>query len=1086
MSYNKNESSKSLNDFTSDIILKTNLFFKSFTELTPQNLDNYLECIGLIDIWNTEEEKNFLWNSFYKYNIKGKVIESSVIKGLKEILNKEDTKNSMISLNEKKEDYSSDNNNIKLSFDKMRSSFIIKSSLNNLIMDKKGESLDNYINKCDAIKLKQIRNIMILLNYNNIDKYHFVVNLSQIKDILNNYSLLSLSIEDFINYLSNISEKKLNKSEEEFIINKDLYNLSIKLIENKIKKFEKESVINENFESSNSNNSIFDSNLSDSKNELEEKIKKYIENIININNDFKLNINILKDLENTMKGTYIDIISNFKNLLSFKNNNENKNNYIIKITDNDDKYEDEIKINIENDISYMNKKYDEVDIFIKEIENNIIQYDNRIKNLNILINKLIGVKIDLENENNRILISKKEAEENTNIHFNLADEEINKLSEENNILQNKLTELSEQIESLKLDNKNNKDKINKLEDDHEIKTKELKEKNDEINKLKLEYQDYKNKYDSLLDQFIKINNNKETDIQKYEYQLILIAKNNLLKRKNFDQNFININNLNIEQILEQNFNLQEKNNINIKNIEEKENIIYQKDKKIKQLEIDLELYREKMLSLSQENKTLKDLKDFNNNKNIDRKTFTLNDLVISKNSLIINDNNNEFSVFSNHNEIKNLKNTTSGNLVAPPCSIMNEGNFLTNDGNSINMEINKGEKNIEKKYINTPNELNKKERSSNPFVEESNERLSNPFKNKNENKKDINNVNNNMIESNQNLNINEEFIKNNEPEQNNLINNNDNNNIIIDVNNSNFQNQSNNILNIKNIEKSFSSKEMNDILIKNNENKIPNESYDYLYLFTNIKIQEIFKAIGENYTLKDIFSDIIYLLDEYEQLYKCILFITKKCLYIIEPETYQIKYTFVRTILIRCTLSSINCNILVFHFTMGNDLVLMTLRRPKLISFFVQNSEKNKSDIKFKYTDEFNVKKNGRYYSQKIKHSMNSTTFNFQTAIKLGYLIKINEGYIFNQFHEKLVVLTDFGLFYFDNPTLPPKKLISIIGAEINDLKNKFGDKLYSFEIQTLNGYKIILGSNCKEEYQDWLKILINIKNKYDKNEVIG
>ena len=161
-----------------------------------------------------------------------------------------------------------------------------------------------------------------------------------------------------------------------------------------------------------------------------------------------------------------------------------------------------------------------------------------------------------------------------------------------------------------------------------------------------------------------------------------------------------------------------------------------------------------MLSLSQENKTLKDLKDFNNNKSIDRKTFTLNDLVISKNSLIINDNNNEFSVFSNHNEIKNLKNTTSGNLVAPPCSIMNEGNFLTNDGNSINMEINKGEKNIEKKYINTPNELNKKERSSNPFVEESNERFSNPFKNKNENKKDINNVNNNMIESNQNLNIN--------------------------------------------------------------------------------------------------------------------------------------------------------------------------------------------------------------------------------------------------------------------------------------------------------------------------------------------
>ena len=65
MSINKNEIEKSFEGFSSDIIQKTNLFFKSFKELTKENLDNYLDCLGLLDIWNSEEEKQFLWNTFY-------------------------------------------------------------------------------------------------------------------------------------------------------------------------------------------------------------------------------------------------------------------------------------------------------------------------------------------------------------------------------------------------------------------------------------------------------------------------------------------------------------------------------------------------------------------------------------------------------------------------------------------------------------------------------------------------------------------------------------------------------------------------------------------------------------------------------------------------------------------------------------------------------------------------------------------------------------------------------------------------------------------------------------------------------------
>jgi hypothetical protein len=280
---------------------------------------------------------------------------------------------------------------------------------------------------------------------------------------------------------------------------------------------------------------------------------------------------------------------------------------------------------------------------------------------------------------------------------------------------------------------------------------------------------------------------------------------------------------------------------------------------------------------------------------------------------------------------------------------------------------------------------------------------------------------------------------------------------------------------------------MKDIFKNNHENKLNIEYFDYLHLFSNDTIRDKLLKIGDYCQSNNIFSDIVYLLDEYDQISKYILFITKKGIYIIETNTYKIEYTFVRNLLIRFTIANNNCNIIVFHFNQGNDLVLMTLRRPELLLYFLKirdDDKKNESELKFRYADEFNVKKDGRYYTQKIKRSMNSIAFNFQTAIKLGYLTKINEGYIFNQYHEKLVALTDFGLFYFDNPTVSPKKLISIIGSIINPLNSKIYDKLYVFEIRTLNKNKIIFGTDDKIEYDDWIKTFNEVKEQYEKKKI--
>ena len=1129
MSINKNEIEKSFDDFTADLIEKTNLFFKSFKELTKENLDNYLDFLGLLDIWESEEEKIFLWNTFYKYNVSGKVVDSSVLKGMREILSKEELKNSVSSFNENDNDYSRDDNInlIRMSFDKIRSASFIKSSLNknlgnrdnsknNLKLDKHMEDLNKFIENCDLKKLKAIKNIMILLNYDNIFKHNFLVKESQIKNILDNYTLMAISIEEMIKYLSFISEKTLKSScnGEEFNINHNAYNLSLKLIENKITKLQNESNINEDLEKDDlSSDSIINIKISDSSNQLEKKMNNFIENISSINDEMKININILKDLENSKKKCYHNLINNFKNFLSTKNL-ENNNGNIIKLSDNYDTNQEELKLNIENNISYMNKKYEEIDIYIQEIENNIKLSEKNFKYLNILLDRLIANKINLEEEKNRLLMNKIETEKNINVEISKSDEQINKLFDEKNILNNKIYELLEEIKNIKLQNKHNKEKINELEKDNEIKIKETNEKSEEINKLKLANNNYKNKYDSLLDEMVQINNKKEMQLKNYENQLISNALNNISKNIELNDKQKNFVNYNIEQLLEQFIKLEEKYIKKNENFEENEKIIKEKNKKINQLEIDLELYREKTLMLSQENKNLKNNLKNNTNININtdekEKSFNLDNLVVSKSSIKIEENDsdkNNFTIFNdknqnqnNNNEYKILQQTNSGNLFAPPCFTNNGENKEENFNNIKNFsnenEETKGNSE-EKKYINTPgqelnnynnediknndiiNSINYMDRPSNPFINDIYGRKSDSYNESKENLFKINNSNNEMFKLNENLNINEESNINKKSSKQNIL----------EINNDKNKQNINNSLNQK-IEKSLSLKDMKDILLKNYENKISISSFDYLHLFTNPKIKEIFNKIGEDYVLTDIFSDIIYLLDKYEQLYKNIIFITKKCIYIIEPESYKIKYTFVRKILIRFTLSSINCNIIVFHFMTGNDLVLMTLRRPEIISYFINTEKieiKNKNEIKFIYADEFNVKKDGDYYTQKIKFSMNSTSFNFQTAIKLGYLIKINEGYIFTKYQEKLVVLTEFGLFYFDNPTLAPKKLVSIIGAEINDLKNKFGENLFCFEIVTINKYKIIFGTYCREDYEEWIIKLKEIKNKFEnKNVFLG
>ena len=387
MSINDIKEEKTINEFTKEVTEKTQLFFKSFNELTKENLNTYLECIDLLDIWNTKDEKEFLWKCFYKYNINGKVIQSSVLKGLNEILSRDDAKDygSLIS-EEKNENYSSDDLNIiRLSYNKKRSSIIQSSTIScsefdgDIAIKKDINNINKFIDNCDNNELKQIKNINIILDYNyfcGIEKNNILIKLSQIIDILAKYPSLKITRSQLINYLSLISENSSSENKnsnniinDEFIINIDLFKISHKLLENKIEKSEKESIYNEEF-FKNSNNDIFSSIIEDNKNDLENKLKFAINSVLDIDGEFKGYIQIFKEIEKSLKNINQDIIDNFKLLLSLKNEAKNSNNLNInKVIDKDkDNDEDEIKINIENNIFYIKNKSNELDIFIEESE----------------------------------------------------------------------------------------------------------------------------------------------------------------------------------------------------------------------------------------------------------------------------------------------------------------------------------------------------------------------------------------------------------------------------------------------------------------------------------------------------------------------------------------------------------------------------------------------------------------------------------------------------------------------------------------------------------------------------------------------
>ena len=267
-----NDNNDNDNDMLSEFKPKIKAFFTSSTAITSKDdLDKFLDTCGLLEIWNSEEEKNTVWHSLLKYmNHNGNITYDSAIKGLRDLFTETTVNN-------------------------------ISSSL--LISPTKQNELNMYINTIDNDKYLQLKKISILLDMNN--RTHLMQ--SEIQELLTKHKFIKLSKDDIIEFINIIGDNKTKTKNYE--IDNTLYTNAMKQMEAKLTT--EQSVL---FEDNNINESLIYKNTGDDDDvdavELIDDIAQKENEVIDImnvlfgikNSFYELNNNLINQYERYING----------------------------------------------------------------------------------------------------------------------------------------------------------------------------------------------------------------------------------------------------------------------------------------------------------------------------------------------------------------------------------------------------------------------------------------------------------------------------------------------------------------------------------------------------------------------------------------------------------------------------------------------------------------------------------------------------------------------------------------------------------------------------------------------------------------
>ena len=587
-------------DFQEQLIEKIKNYYKSNPPITSHDeLDNFLSAIDLLEIWNSDDEKEQVWQCISKYTKDSKIDCDGAIQGLKDLLNQEDIQESSEKEPGQKETFLT-----RLSRLSTRGGGGIQGPTNKLALNKyKQRAIDEY-DCLDSMSLIQFKKIFVLLKLNTSNNK---IKFDDLNVICSKHKFIKIETSEIWRYLSFcVYEENLKNLEnkKEYIINNDILE--------EVQAFIDQKIINEDLD--------YDSDILERENDNDsvssEGNKKYLDEdaMILISKIIKKSININ---ENNM------ILIEIKNDIRKLNNNMVENGYKIL-------HKEELTMdNMENDKELINEKIYQIEEFFNKTRS-----ENEIN-----INKMESLKENIQKMNENIKIMKKDYKDllekyNSNQQIDI-DEETERLIDENMMLTQEKENKELEIEKLLEEKKNMRKDYQNLVMQYEDVMREKNELAQEASEIKINNYKLKNDYEQLLNDFMNKMDEKEKEKEKkskkkekkddkkdgrktisYEDQIkeLKILNNSsiddgekIVRKRNILKEMANEKLINyILEIDKINQSLSNERN-------KKEQKIYELNQKSVELNDQIKLLNQKNVELEEENKNMqKKIEDLNN------------------------------------------------------------------------------------------------------------------------------------------------------------------------------------------------------------------------------------------------------------------------------------------------------------------------------------------------------------------------------------------------------------------------------------------------------------------------------------------
>ena len=1034
-----------------------------------EDLDSFLEAIDLLEVWNTDEEKEVFWQSLIKYSKNGIIDYNAAINGIKDLMNQEEEQESQETILTHLSRRASvrDPQKGKVSYSKL-----------------KQIALDEY-GCVDDDTLFQLKKIFSLLNVN---KDNTLIKLSKIEEICSENKFIKITPEEIWKYLSFLSYdnnegKTYRPMHLHFTVFTDILNfINEKIPDDDVEEKEKDD-----------NNELDEDTDEDEPLDIIEKI---INNTDSIQGESKAFNDIIKSL-NILAG---DMVEKAQNIL---NGNDNTLDDVIFVKD------------------LMMKKISDLNKHNKIIERQQKSNNGKMEKITFYINKL---KNDLQTlEEDYKALSDKYENHQKNINTN--DDEVERLFGENLILYQDKEAKEKEIKKKKKKKKEIDDKYNKLFTELENSLNKNKEMQKEISDIKIKSLKYKTDYEDTLEKLISLEkiynqellkneekkSKEEEDLNKTEDILELFAKKQgienpslAFKRKSqlisFPKNISIENKTNEEKLTEyvkelekMNEILNEKNKDNVMKLKELESL-FRKNPNIYKL-IEKESDPNKLLKLDEifhpslyetyfERVCLiSELSNFNPKKNkiVKRYNFNIGESKRKNKILLSKINSSELNYQGIIKEMKTKTKFEDNKLIidSSKCS------FTLEKIIPIKIEIKeKFEKNKEIILIKSKFEINilsppkkvkplEKSHSDLTIINNiiNNKNISNEYK----------------IEKIKELNILKSILKKEkEVEENSQK-------INLLFNDDSSANDSNKKLSIDKMREIDLDESVGNISIREDRSNsiminptILFESKDYYCLYQEDYVRRKLGHLNDVCSERNIYSDQIYVLVEKKNLIKKYIMLSPNHFCIIDQNTLKFVYVDKIKNIKNIVISNKNLNMILFRFLDGEDLLIESLRAHDLISYMKINYFSNKDSI-FRYEDKFIIKLKGQLHSLIVTDKILTNLPNFDGAIKVGYLSLYKAKFISSNFTDTIGVLTNIGLLLLEESSLRPILLIPILGSIIKKVeKERFGNN-NCFEIIMASGITKVFSVRKSRERDTWMVQFSKMKKDYDeKMKLIG